>query len=221
MVGAPGVGRLGAFARGRVVGRLAGLRRRLSQLLPGGGYEVGETDSPRGHARARGHPSRPAGATGYSAYAPSKFAVRGLMECLRNEVRRRRRGRRRRRRRAGARLRLKRVCLMCACRRRRAPVKRLARWGRLANGVPRRPLRHLALLLTTPSLRPTRSACVPPPLVPRPQLQGSNVRVSIAYPPDMDTPGYQREGLTKVRSRPRLVFDSGRSTRAAASPRAP
>ncbi|KAI8473401.1 MAG: hypothetical protein J3K34DRAFT_391865 [Monoraphidium minutum] len=53
------------------------------------------------------------GATGYSAYAPSKFAVRGLMEILRNE------------------------------------------------------------------------------------LQGSNVRVSISYPPDMATPGYEREGLTK------------------------
>ncbi|GBF97439.1 hypothetical protein Rsub_10362, partial [Raphidocelis subcapitata] len=53
------------------------------------------------------------GAIGYSAYAPSKFAVRGLMETLRNE------------------------------------------------------------------------------------LQGTNVRVSICYPPDMDTPGYAREGLTK------------------------
>jgi NAD(P)-dependent dehydrogenase (short-subunit alcohol dehydrogenase family) len=29
----------------------------------------------------------PAGLIGYSAYAPSKFAVRGLAECLRNEVR--------------------------------------------------------------------------------------------------------------------------------------
>jgi NAD(P)-dependent dehydrogenase (short-subunit alcohol dehydrogenase family) len=26
------------------------------------------------------------GMVGYSAYAPSKFAVRGLAECLRNEV---------------------------------------------------------------------------------------------------------------------------------------
>lgn len=30
----------------------------------------------------------PAGLIGFSAYAPSKFAVRGLAECLRNEVRR-------------------------------------------------------------------------------------------------------------------------------------
>jgi NAD(P)-dependent dehydrogenase (short-subunit alcohol dehydrogenase family) len=29
----------------------------------------------------------PSGLIGYSAYAPSKFAVRGLAECLRNEVR--------------------------------------------------------------------------------------------------------------------------------------
>jgi hypothetical protein len=29
----------------------------------------------------------PSGLTGYCAYAPSKFAVRGLAECLRNEVR--------------------------------------------------------------------------------------------------------------------------------------
>ena len=27
------------------------------------------------------------GFTGYAAYAPSKYAVRGLAECLRNEVR--------------------------------------------------------------------------------------------------------------------------------------
>lgn len=28
----------------------------------------------------------PTGMIGYSAYCPSKFAVRGLAECLRNEV---------------------------------------------------------------------------------------------------------------------------------------
>lgn len=32
----------------------------------------------------------------------------------------------------------------------------------------------------------------------RNELQGTGVAVSICYPPDMDTPGYQREGVTKV-----------------------
>jgi 3-dehydrosphinganine reductase len=35
----------------------------------------------------------------------------------------------------------------------------------------------------------------------RQELQGTGVRASICYPPDMDTPGYAREGLTKVRVR--------------------
>ena len=59
-------------------------------------------------------PRHKTGAIGYAAYAPSKFAVRGLLETLRNE------------------------------------------------------------------------------------LQGTGVKVSICYPPDMDTPGYEREGRTKV-----------------------
>ena len=41
---------------------------------------------------------------------------------------------------------------------------------------------------STPALLPARPT----------QLQGTNLRVSICYPPDMDTPGYAREGLTKV-----------------------
>lgn len=30
------------------------------------------------------------------------------------------------------------------------------------------------------------------------QLQGSNVRVSISYPADINTPGYAKENLSKV-----------------------
>ncbi|KAF6257302.1 hypothetical protein COO60DRAFT_1696499 [Scenedesmus sp. NREL 46B-D3] len=77
------------------------------------------------------------GLIGFSAYAPSKFAVRGLAECLRNEVRR--------------------------------------HWP---GGV-------LPLLLLAQYW----------------QLQGSKVAVSIAYPADINTPGYAKENLNKVRGR--------------------
>jgi hypothetical protein len=42
---------------------------------------------------------------------------------------------------------------------------------------------------------------LPPLLLLLLQLQGSKVAVSIAYPADINTPGYAKENLNKVRGR--------------------
>eukprot|EP00967_Tisochrysis_lutea_P128436 scaffold219685_cov15-Tisochrysis_lutea.AAC.1 len=68
---------------------------------------------------------------GYSAYAASKYAVKGLADCLRNEAS------------DGGTVNNKHVCSNCL------------------------------------------------------QLQGTNVSISIAFPPDTDTPGYKQENESK------------------------
>lgn len=80
------------------------------------------------------------GFAGYSSYAASKWALRGLADCLHNEV-----------------------CLVLI-------------WFLFQQ------------LLPHPHPTPPYHTL---------QLQGTGVRVSVAYPPDTDTPGYANENLTK------------------------
>jgi hypothetical protein len=92
------------------------------------------------------------GFVGYSSYAPSKWAVRGLGDCLRNEVG------------CSGSLRAAR-CLLAA--------------------FPSPPHTHL---------QPPTGLAPPPPAL---QLLGSGVAVSVALPPDTETPGYAEESRSK------------------------
>ncbi|KDD72779.1 hypothetical protein H632_c2912p1, partial [Helicosporidium sp. ATCC 50920] len=80
---------------------------------------------------------------GYSSYAPSKWALRGLADCLRNEVRK----------------------------------------NRVRNGGLTERVRSSS----------ASSRSLPGP----PQLLGTGVICSVAYPPDTETPGYAHEEESK------------------------
>jgi hypothetical protein len=128
-----------------------------------------------------------AGFIGYTAYCPSKYAVRGLAECLRNEVGSRQ---------AVAACKptsykvlwplwfwLHPVCMICHTAQQCMPACHALHTSSSLDG--RQPLftycRCFSLLVR----------CI--------QLQGSKVKVSIAYPADISTPGYVKENLKKVR----------------------
>ena len=102
------------------------------------------------------------GFAGYASYAPTKWALRGLADCLHNEVSRSQEG---------------------AAPAGKAPVPK----GRGLGGRP-----AAAANLSAPDA--LTAFCG---FLRRLQLQGTGVRISVAYPPDTDTPGHAQENLTK------------------------
>jgi hypothetical protein len=141
---------------------------------------------------------------GYSAYCPSKYAVKGLADCLRNEVRC-----------AGSSWARAVVLVMV-----RGQIPFLA-WGGLATKCeldnmaetrrrrsPELPTVDGAelpaaglLLIAKHHLPPMRPFCLLPALFLGRQLQGTQVKVSFAQPPDTDTPGFAEENKHKVRGK--------------------
>lgn len=155
---------------------------------------------------------------GYAAYCPSKYAVRGLAECLRNEV--------------GGVTKLPTCPPLHQAVLQQTAVGRRGQQGQVPHQTDavaaasfsdrgqQHPMATAYCCRALPSFTSTLVQCadvfhlhtaanhpkslhvllclllLPPPC--SAQLQGSNVKVSIAYPPDVSTPGYAKENLSKV-----------------------
>jgi hypothetical protein len=119
------------------------------------------------------------GFVGYSAYAASKYAVRGLAECLRNE----------------ASISLSPMQQHVVLALKNIALQHIVEIGNRTSAYDE----ECSLSFASHSISLGMSfAAVLRPVFSVLQLKGTGVRLSVAFPADVDTPGYKQENLTKV-----------------------